>query len=97
MEWLLRDTAREPAATVLKMMKAVTTQYANLPPSDEDDHMERVEAMSTSILGSDDLSLFLTVTILAGSEVSVSVISGMSRYNVGLGGVSAFGRETKPL
>jgi hypothetical protein len=93
-EWLLRDTAREPAAAVLKMMKAVTTQYANLPPSDEDDHMERVEAMSTSILGSDDLSLFLTVTTLAGSEVSVSVISGMSRYNVGLGAVSAFGGKT---
>ena len=24
-EWLLRDTAREPAGAVLKMMKAVTT------------------------------------------------------------------------
>jgi hypothetical protein len=91
---LLRDTAREPAGAVLKMMKAVTTQYANLPPLDEDDHMERVEAMATSILGLDDLSLFLTVTTLVGSEVSVSVISGLLRYGVGLGAVSAFGGKT---
>ena len=93
-EWLLRDTAREPAGAILKMTKAVTAQYANLPPSDEDDHMERVEVMATIILGSDDLSLFLTVTTLAGSEVSVSVISGRSRYSVGLGAISAFGGAT---
>jgi hypothetical protein len=80
-EWLLR----EPVGIVLKMMKAVTTQYENLPPSDEDDHMDRVEAMATSILGSDDLSLFLTVMTLAGSKVSVSVISGLLCYSVSLG------------
>ena len=56
--------------------------------------MEKVEAMATSILGSDDLSLFLTVTTLAGSEVSVSGISGLSRYIVGLGAVLAFGGKT---
>ena len=78
----------------MKMMKAVTTQYENLPPSDEDDHMERVEAMATSIMGSDDLSLFLTVMTLVGSEVSVSVISGLSRYSDDFGAVSAFGGKT---
>jgi hypothetical protein len=92
-EWLLRDIARESAGAVLKM-KAVTTQYANLPPSDEDDHMERVVAMATSILGSDDLSLFLTVMTLASSEVSVSVISGLLGYSVGLGAIPAFGGAT---
>jgi hypothetical protein len=91
-EWLLRDTAREPAGAVLKMMKAVTDQYANLPPSDKDDHMERVVGvMATSSLGSGDLSLFLTVMTLAGSEVSsVSIISGLSHYSIGLGAVSEF-------
>ena len=69
-EWLLRDTAREPAGAVLKTMKAVIAQYANLPPLDANDHMDMVEVMATSILDSDELSLFLTVMTLAGSEVS---------------------------
>ena len=94
-EWLLRDTAREPAGAVLKTMKAVTTQNANLPPLDAYDHMDMVEVMATSILGSDELSLFLTVTTRAGSEVSgVSVISSLLRYSVDLGAVSAFGGAT---
>ena len=52
--------------------------------------MERVGAMATSILGSDNLSLFLPVMTLTGSEISVSVISGLSCYSIGLGAISAF-------
>ena len=80
-EWLLRDTAREPVGAVLKVMKAVTAQYADLSPLDADNYKDMVEVMAASIfLGSDELNLFLTVTILAGSH-QVFVISGLSRYS----------------
>eukprot|EP00978_Attheya_sp_CCMP212_P039739 scaffold209629_cov52-Attheya_sp.AAC.1 len=91
-EWLLLDSANDEDAAIVGQIEAISisTRMGLLQAVHVADYATETMKIKDEVLGSDDLSCFVTITTLGAAPPFVSTVLGLCRYSGGLGAISPF-------
>eukprot|EP00978_Attheya_sp_CCMP212_P041008 scaffold229945_cov61-Attheya_sp.AAC.1 len=85
MEWLLFDSANDEDADIAGQVEAISNRMCLLPAVADAAYTTETTKLKDEEIGLDDLSCFLTITMLDTSPPFVLAVLGLCRYSGGLG------------